>query len=976
MTGPTRIGTGAFIDDTQRVSFRFDGRVYEGRRGDTLASALLANGVTVVGRSFKYHRRRGIYTAGPEEPSALVTIIGPYGREPNRPATVTPLDEGLVVESQNRWPSLAFDAYGVFGALSRFLPAGFYYKTFMWPSFAWERLYEPLIRRAAGLGRLDHPPRSAPSPETQHHHADVLVVGAGSAGLSAAAMLGLAGLRVILADQDAHLGGGTLLDADWQSWRTQMLARLAALPNVRLWPRTTVIGAYGHGVYGALETRAGTQPGSQTGHLHVVRAASTVLATGSVERLIAVPGNDLPGVMLAGAALRYLVGHGVCVGNRIAIFTNNDDAYATALEYRRRGIAVEAVIDIREYSPAADRARGAGLTVYASAKVESILGRHRVSGIKVRDRSGQALTLSVDGVLLSGGYTPATALATQLGAPLHWNSPIAAFIPDLAPSLGQVAGSAHGVCGLAAAATDGLSAATHVLSAFGIAVSEPPDLPTPPNDQPRGDLEPCWEVPGRGKAFVDLQHDVTTADIRLARREGYEHVEHMKRYTTHGMATDQGRIGGLVGQAVLALARGIDVAEVGQPKARPFVEPVPFAALAGGESGEHFKPRRLLPLHDWHVAAGATFVTAGLWMRPLVYSQDTGWSAVLSEARHVRREAGITDVSSLGKLEVAGSDAAAFLDFVYANTMSTLPMGRCRYGIMLREDGILLDDGTVARLGKDHFVLTTTTVNATAVLDHLEFHRQTVCPHWDVTISDVGDHWAQFAIAGPLSRAVLSEVVDQTDLSNEAFPFMAVTGITIAGIAGRLFRISFSGELAYEVAVPARHALTVWTRLLEVGTPLGLKPYGLDALNTLRIEKGHVTGAELNGQTTAGDLGLGRLCKQTADYIGAALVQREALQSGDMRLELVGVKPVDSEQRLRNGAHLIDPDTDDHSLGFITSSTPATEQVGWVGLALLRGGHARRGQRLLAVSPVHGETCAVEITSPHHLDPENARVRA
>ncbi len=979
MTGPTRIGTGFFDQSATPVHFRFDGQTYLGRDGDTLASALLANGVQVVGRSFKFHRRRGIYTAGPEEPSALVTVIGPYGREPNRPATTLVLYDGLVAESQNRWPSLRVDLLAVFGRLSRFLPAGFYYKTFMWPAAAWERVYEPLIRRAAGLGRHQAATNAHKIPAaTAQVHTDVLVIGAGPAGLSAALSLSAAGLRVILADQDEHLGGGTTLDPDWHPWRAAMLERLSADPLVRLWPRTTVIGAYGHGVFGALQTtrrRAGPAGDIVPETLQIIRAASTVLATGCVERLIALPGNDLPGVMLAGAALRYLVGHGVAPGHRTVIFTNNDDAYATAVESRRRGSAIEAIVDVREYSPAADRARGAGLTVYAGAKIEAILGERAVRAVRVRDREGQRFTLPVDCVLLSGGQTPATALATQLSADLRWNSAIAAFTPDLSPMIGQVAGAAHGVCGLSAAVEDGQSAAQQIAQTLGLRPIVISDFPTAPADAPRADLEPCWEIAGPGKAFVDLQHDVTTADIRLARREGYEHVEHMKRYTTHGMATDQGRIGGLVGHAVLATARGIDIAAVGQPRARPFLESVPLAALAGGETGEHFKPKRRLPLHDWHTAHGASFVNAGLWLRPLVYSHDTGWDAVMDEARHVRREAGITDVSSLGKIEVAGSDAAAFLDFVYANRLSTLAMGRCRYGLMLREDGIVFDDGTVARLGKDHFLLTTTTANAAAVLEHLEFHRQTIYPHWDVTLTDVGDHWAQFAVAGPLSRTVLTEVIEGVDLANDAFPFMAAAGARIAGVPGRLFRISFSGELAYEVAVPARYAREVWSRILETGAPLGLKPYGLDALNTLRIEKGHITSAELNGQTSARDLGLERLGKTDGDHIGATLARRPALQ-GAGRLELVGVRPVDSEQRLRNGTHLIDPDAPTTSLGYVTSCTPATEQVGWVGLALLNDGRIRIGQRLLAVSPLHHESHAVEIVSPHQLDPENRRVRA
>ncbi len=484
-----------------------------------------------------------------------------------------------------------------------------------------------------------------------------------------------------------------------------------------------------------------------------------------------------------------------------------------------------------------------------------------------------------------------------------------------------------------------------------------------------------WEVRGRGKAFVDLQNDVTAADVRLSFREGYEHVEHMKRFTTHGMATDQGRIGGLVGSAVLAQARGVPVGEVGQVRPRPFAQPVPFAALAGGEVREHFRPKRRLPLHEWHEAAGATFVPTGLWLRPLVYSRRSGWEAVLSEARAVRRSVGITDVSTLGKIDVQGPDAARFLDFIYANSFSTLAVGRARYGIMLREDGMLLDDGTTSRLAPEHFLVTTTTANATATLEHLEFHLQAVWPRLDVLLTDVGDHWAQFAVAGPRSREVVAAVVAGLDLSNEAFPFMAASVATIAGVAGRVFRISFSGELAYELAVPAGQALAAWSAVLEAGKPLGIAPYGLDALNTLRIEKGHVTGAELNGNTSADDLGMQRMLKKHGDFIGRALSQRSGLTAPE-RLQLVGVRPHARAQRLRNGLQLVAPEARTTTLGYVTSSTPSVESDGWVGLALVAGGRQRLGQRLIGTSPVHDETIEIEIVSPHMLDPENLRVRA
>jgi sarcosine oxidase subunit alpha len=979
MRGPARIARGLLTDADRPVSFRFDGREMRGLAGDTLASALLANGQRLIGRSFKYHRPRGIVTAGPEEPCALVDVIAAAGREPNHLATTLALREGLEAESQNHWPSLAFDALAVNDVISRFLPAGFYYKTFMAPGWAWERLYEPLIRRAAGLGRLEAivGEHAAPA-ETVHDHADVLVVGAGAAGLAATHGLGACGLRVLLADQDVTLGGGALLEAPWTAWRDAMLATLARSPTVRCFPATTVLGAYGHGVFGALETLT-TQEAARFGglreRLRVIRAKRVILATGATERLIAFPGNDVPGVMLADAALRYLRRYGVAVGRRPALFVNNDEAYGALFALVGAGVRCAGVIDPRTESLAMERARSLGVEVHGAAVVTGVFGRGAVRAVAVADLNGRRrLRLQADSLLMSGGHTPAVGLAAQLGAQLKWQEAIAAFTPDLAPSAGRVAGAARGVFGLVAAARDGASAARAIAAEFGRAADVPAtiELPAEVHATP---LTALWEVRAPGKAFVDLQNDVTAADVRLAYLEGYEHLDHMKRYTTHGMATDQGRNGGLTGAAVLAQARGVPLSEVGSLKPRPFAQPVPFAALAGGEVREHYKPKRRLPLHDWHEAAGATFVPTGLWLRPLVYSRTRGWEPVLEEARAVRSGVGITDVSTLGKIDVQGPDAAKFLDFIYANGFSTLAVGRARYGIMLREDGMVFDDGTTARLGPEHFLVTTTTVNATAVLEHMEFHLQAVCGDLEVVVTDVSDQWAQFAVAGPRSREVVAQVVLGVELSNETFPFMAASAASIAGIAGRLFRISFSGELAYEVAVPATHALTAWSALLEAGRPCGIRPYGLDALNTLRIEKGHVTSAELNGNTTADDLGLQRMLKHQADFIGRALAQRSALVAPE-RLQLVGVRPVERTSRLRNGTQLVAPDDRTRSLGYVTSSTPSVELSRWVGLALLAGGRARLHDRLTGVSPVHDEVADIEIVSPHHLDPGNARVRA
>ena len=979
MTGPARITTGAFTDPSHLIRFRFDGKELTGLAGDTLASALLANGMRQVGRSFKYHRPRGIVTAGPEEPCALVDVIGARGREPNLTATTLPLQQGLNAESQNRWPTLRFDLRAVADHLGRFLPAGFYYKTFMAPGWAWERLYEPLIRRAAGLGRLAAVvPAHADPAETVHQHADVLIVGAGPCGLAAAHRLGAAGLRVILADQDVAPGGGTLLDARWSAWRESVCAALVRWPALRCLTRTTVLGAYGHGVFAALETltpQESARFGGLRERLRVIRVRRVLLASGALERLIAFPGNDVPGVMLAGAALSYLKRYGVAVGERPALFLNNDEAYETLLALAAAGVHCAGVIDPRPDSRAAARARSLGIAVHGGAVVGAVHGRREVEAVTITEPDGRRrFVLEADALLMSGGHTPASALATQLGATLAWDESRAAFIPELAAAAGRIAGSARGVFGLAAAARDGDAAACALAAELGSAAeaAASPELPPDPEVSPLGVL---WEVRGRGKAFIDLQNDVTTDDVRLAAQEGYEHLEHMKRYTTFGMATDQGRIGGLVGCAVLAAARDVPLTEVGMLRARPFAQPVAFAALAGPEVREHFRPRRLLPLHEWHESAGATFVSTGLWLRPLVYGSTPGWPAVLDEARAVRKCVGLTDVSTLGKIDVQGSDAARFLDFIYANSFSPLAVGRARYGIMLREDGMLLDDGTTARLAPEHFVVTTTTANSAAVLEHLEFHLQSACAALDVILTDVTDQWAQFAVAGPRSREVVASLVHELDLSNEAFPFMATAEPPIAGIPGRLFRISFSGELGYEIAVPAAHARTVWSALLEAGARFDIRPYGLDALNTLRIEKGHVTSAELNGNTTADDLSLQRLLKKQGDFIGRTLAQRAARDAPE-RLQLVGVRPTDPSARLRNGSQLVTRAAPDESLGYLTSATPSVEFEGWVGLALLSGGRQRLGQRLLARSPVHDETVEVQILGAHMLDPENARVRS
>ena len=983
MKQSNRLASGGRIDRSRTLLFRFDGLNLPGHPGDTLASALLANGVRVLGRSFKYHRARSVLTAGPYEPNALVELRTEAHREANVPATTIELFDGLRSTSQNRWPSLSFDLAGINSTFSRFLPAGFYYKTFMWPPSFWEKVYEPLIRNAAGLGRASR----EPDPDTyehRHEYCDVLVVGSGPAGLAAAAAAGAAGARVILAEQDFELGGGLLNEPSLEVWRQEQVQALADMPDVRVLPRTTVFGYYDHNVLGAIER--------VSDHLSVppqhsvrqrfwqIRAKQVVLATGAIERIIAFPDNDRPNIMLASAALTYARRFAVTTGRRAVLFTNNDMAYQTAYALAETGTVIERIVDVRERSAAADHARAQGFEVTTAAEIAGVVGAKGVESVLVRSRHGGASrSVVADLLCVSGGYNPALHLSSQSGARPVWDERLATFIPGAPVQAERSAGSARGIFGIAEAARDGQEAGRAAAAAAGF------DSASSMLDIPAGiagvsdAIEPLWEVKADGKSFVDMQNDVTTADIRLAHREGYSHVEHAKRYTTHSMATDQGKTGGLVGAAVLAAARAESIDRVGVPTYRPYVTPVSFGAIGGSETRRHFKPIRRTALHDWHAKNGAVFMETGPWLRPLYYTRtsETGWGPILREARAVRQGVGICDVSTLGKIDVQGPDAGTFLDRLYTNTFSKLPVGRARYGLMLREDGIVFDDGTTSRLGENHYLMTTTTAKAAEVLAHMEFYAQTVWSELDVQFCSVTDQWAQMAVAGPKSRETLETCVEGLDLSNKGLPFMGVADATIAGVPVRIFRVSFSGELAYEIAAPAGYGQRVWEAILAAGKAFGIVPYGIEAMGLMRIEKGHAAGPELNGHTTANDLGLQKMLKKSGDFVGRVNAQRPGLTDAK-RPSLVGIRALtgDFDKRLRGGAHIVSGPEDTHSLGWVTSVTRSVELDRWIGLAMIEGGIDRRGQRLYAVFPLKDEVVEVEITTPHHVDPENTRVRA
>ena len=974
--------SGGQIDRARTIRFTFDGVPYTGHPGDTLASALLANGVRLMGRSFKYHRPRGPLSAGSEEPNALVHLRSGARQEPNTRATVAELFDGLEARSQNAWPGLKFDALAINDRLNTFFTAGFYYKTFMWPAAFWEKVYEPIIRRAAGLGSLTRQ-EDPDEYDKGFLHCDLLVIGAGPAGLSAALTAGRAGARVILADEDFRMGGRlnmetlTIGDTAGADWAAGVVAELATLPNVRLMPRTTIVGAFDHGIYSAVErvsdhlaTPAAGKPRQTLWRIYSARA---ILAAGAIERPIAFENNDRPGIMMAGSLRAYANRWGVAVGNRVAIFTNNEDGLRTATDLRAKGVDVIAVIDARESGPLLP-----GIRHLKGAEVIDSSGRLGLKTITIRKSDGKTETIRATALGVTGGWNPNVNMTSHHRSRPAWDESLQSFVPGEGGPPGLiVAGAAAGNLSTHGALATGQAQAIAALDALGMKAKA--DTLPKAEDAPVS-ITPKWYVTGgKGRAWIDPQNDVTVKDVKLAHKENFSSVEHLKRYTTLGMATDQGKTGNVIGLAVMAGLTGQTIAETGTTIYRPPYTPVAMGTLAGRSRGKDFKPFRLTPSHKWAEEQGAVFVEVGMWLRAQWFPRpgETHWrQSVDREVLATRKSVGICDVTTLGKIDIQGTDAGAFLDRAYCNTFSSLAVGKCRYGLMLREDGMVFDDGTTARMGEHEYVMTTTTANAVTVFRHLEYCRQVLWPDMDVQLISTTEAWAQFSVAGPNARKLLEKIVDQ-DISDAAFPYMGAGSITVGGRRARLFRISFSGELAFEIAVPTRYGDAMIRRLVEVGKEFDAVVYGTEALGVMRVEKGHVAGNELNGQSTALNMGLGKMVSKKKDSIGMVLSQREGMVNSN-GYRLVGVKPVDPKGQLTAGSHFLEPGAEPvmaNDGGWLTSKVYSPHLGCDIALGYLKAGDQKIGKRMRAVNLLARTETEVEIVSPHFFDPEGERLR-
>jgi len=998
MSQDFRLDKIGLINRNKKISFKFNGKKYFGYEGDTLASALIANGVHLVGRSFKYHRPRGFFGAGVDEPYAIVQLYRNNEIEPNVRATEQELFDGLEAKSVNCWPNVNFDIGAINNFLNKFIPAGFYYKTFMWPKSFWYKFYEPFVRKAAGFG-VASTKHDQEKYEHKYEYCDLLVTGSGPSGLASAYAAAKNGAKVILAEDKPRFGGSLLTseanigNQSGKEWADKIVTELKEMSNVIVKNRAQVFGYYDHNMLVMLERLSDHLPKSKKyspkQRLWYIRAKEVVISSGSIERPLVFGNNDTPGVLLTSAAKEYLKVYGVLVGKKPLIFTNNDSAYETAIEFKKNGID-PLVLDTRvnPKSEIIDEAKSLNINVKFSYVVIAAKGYKKVKSAEIAKISedkkilGQIENINCDCICVSGFWTPTIHLTSQSGNKTKFNKEIDAFVPSQSKQEETTVGSASGVFTL----EETLKTSFEVGHRLSKKITNKDNKVLVPQvaEKKSTQHDKFWCVPlSKGKKykrFLDFQNDVAVSDVELALREGYRSIEHVKRYTTLGMATDQGKTSNLNGLQLVSNVENKIVPDVGHTTFRPPYTPVTIGAIVGREVGKHSKPTRKSPMHLWHEKNNAVFVDAGVWLRPRYYKQEneTLFDASKREAAHVRKNVGVCDVTTLGKIDIKGPDAVELLNRVYTNAWLKLPVGKARYGVMLREDGIVMDDGTTTRISENHYHMTTTTAQAANILSHLEYYLQVVWPELNVNVVSTTEQWAGAAIAGPKSRDVLQKLFPDINVSNEGLPFMGYVEGNLFGVYARIFRISFSGELAYEVNVESDNGNFMWEKIIEIGKDFQIQPYGTEALSTLRIEMGHVAGSELDGRTIPYDNSLEGLLSKKKDFIGKRSLNRAAFIAED-RQKVVGVVPLDKKTSIPEGSHLVkdaNAKLPNPKLGHISASCWSVEHNNPFSLAILHDGKNMIGQKLFALSPLKSKSIPVEIVSSHYVDPKGERVRS
>ena len=993
-----RLEKGGLINRSKKISFKFNGKKYYGYEGDTIASALLANGVHLVGRSFKYHRPRGFFGAGVDEPYAIVQMYRNNEVDPNVRATEQELFEGLEAKSVNCWPSVQFDIGAINNFLNRFFPAGFYYKTFMWPKSFWYNIYEPIIRKAAGFGAasIKHDKERY---EHKYEYCDLLITGSGPSGLASAYAAAQNGAKIILAEDKPRFGGSlltsdvTIGNQSGDEWANKIISELKSMPNVIVKNRSQVFGYYDHNMLVMSERVSDHLPKSEKytpkQRLWYIRAKEVIISSGSIERPLVFGNNDTPGVMLSSAAKEYMKVYGVLVGKNPIVFTNNDSGYETAIEFKKNGID-PLVLDTRK-SPDSEiikEAKELNIKIKNSYVVVAAKGYKKVKSADISKISDDKTKISeienikCDSICVSGFWTPSIHLASQSGNKTKFNEQIDAFVPNQKKQKESTLGSANGIFTLEETLQTSFEKGNELSKQFtnnDKKISAPAVV-----EKKTSQHDKFWCVPlpkgKKYKRFLDFQNDVAVSDIELAIKEGYRSIEHVKRYTTLGMATDQGKTSNLNGLQLVSEIENKVVPQVGHTTFRPPYTPVSIGAIVGREVGKHSKPTRKSPMHYWHEKNNAVFVDAGVWLRPRYYKQgnENLFEASKREAKNVRENVGVCDVTTLGKIDIKGPDSAEFLNRVYTNAWLKLPVGKARYGVMLREDGIVMDDGTTTRISENHYHMTTTTAQAANVLSHLEYYLQLVWPELNVNVVSSTEQWAGAAIAGPKSRDVLKKLFPDLDVSNEGLPFMGYMEGKLFGVDAKIYRISFSGELAYEVNVESDNGNFMWEKIIEIGKEFNIQPYGTEALSTLRIEMGHVAGSELDGRTIPYDNSLEGLVSKKKDFIGKRSLIKKAFTASD-RQKIVGVVPLDKKTSIPEGSYIVKDakaKLPNPKLGHVSASCWSVEYDNPFSLAIIKDGKNMIGQKLYALSPLKNKTIPVEIVSSHYVDPKGERVRS